>query len=428
MDGFVDKSELLDEIQQMTIKEGDVLELYVVALSEDEIKLSRAIAGIGGLHMLKEAHAQAVPVEGKILETCKGGFLVEILERRAFCPISQVDSAHVENPADYVGGTFHFLITKVEDNGKNIVVSRRILLAREQEKARKQFYETLRIGMIMEGTVTRVMPYGAFVELAAGVEGMVHISELSWSRTATPAALVGARDRVTVKVIGIEPNAKPGQFKISLSMKQTSEDPWNRADTYLHIGDKLHGKVTRCAKFGVFVEVAPGIEGLVHISEMSYTKRVVKPDEIVSVGDTVAVMVREIDLPNRRVSLSIRDAEGDPWIDVASKYAVGQALEGRLEKKEKFGYFISLEPGVTGLLPKSNIAKSLQPSLLEKHREGDLIAVVIEAINPEKRKITLTPGDTSAEPQWQTFSGDARSSMGALGEKLKQALAKEKEG
>jgi len=427
MDGFVERAELLDENQQMAIKEGDELELYVVALSENEIKLSKAIAGIGGLHMLKEAHAKAVPVEGKILETCKGGFQVEILERKAFCPISQVDIAHVENPSDYVGGTFNFLIIKLENNGKNIVVSRRVLLAREQEKTRKQFYETLSIGMIMEGTVTRVMPYGAFVELAAGVEGMVHISELSWSKAATPAALVGARDTVKVKVIGIEPNEKPGRLKISLSMKQISEDPWNHADTYLHAGDKLRGKVTRCAKFGAFVEVAPGIEGLVHISEMSYTKRVVKPDEIVSVGETVSVTVKEIDMQNRRLSLSIRDAEGDPWIDVANKYTIGQALEGRLEKKEKFGYFISLEPGITGLLPKSNIAKSLQPSLIEKRIEGDLIAVVIEAINPEKRKITLTPGDTTDEPQWQTFRGDSRSSMGALGEKLKQALTQKKD-
>lgn len=422
MDGFVEKAELLDEIQQMKIKEGDVLELYVVARGEDEIKLSKAMAGIGGLHMLKEAYTKAVPVEGKVLETCKGGFQVAILQRKAFCPISQVDIVHIENPSDYVGGTFHFILTKLEDNGKNIVVSRRVLLAREQEKAREQFYQTLSIGMILEGTVTRVMPYGAFVELSAGVEGMVHVSELSWSRASTPAALVAAGDTVKVKVIGVEPNEKPGQFKISLSMKQTSEDPWNHADAFLHVGDKLEGTVTRCAKFGAFVEVAPGIEGLVHISEMSYTRRVVKPEEIISVGETVSVMVKEIDMPQRRISLSMRDAEGDPWIGVASKYAVGQALEGRLEKKEKFGYFISLEPGITGLLPKSNITKALQPSLIEKRSEGDLIPVVIEAIHPEQRKITLSPGDAADERQWQSFGRDTKSSMGSLGEKLQQAL------
>jgi small subunit ribosomal protein S1 len=426
IDGAVDKAELLDKNGQLALQEGDILELYVVALSEEEIKLSKALSGIGGLHMLKEAYEKAAPVEGKILETCKGGLRVEVLQRKAFCPISQVDLNFVEDPADYVAKTFDFLITTFEENGKNIVVSRRALLAREQEKARKAFYETLSVGNVMNGTVTRIMPFGAFVKLSEGVEGMVHVSELSWSKTATPETMVTAADTVQVKVIRIEPDKKPGLLKIGLSMKQLLEDPWERAGENFHEGQKILGTVTRCTNFGVFVEVAAGIEGLVHISEMSYKKRVLKPEDEVSIGETVSVLIKEVDLEKRRLSLSIRDAEGDPWVDVSEKYTAGQALEGILEKKEKFGYFITLEPGITGLLPKSNIRRLSEPAVVEKLKEGDLIPVLIENINPGERKITLAPGNTADEQNWQTFADRSKSSMGSLGEKLQHALSKKK--
>ena len=426
IDGAVDKAELLDKDGQLALQEGDILELYVVAFSDEEIKLSKAVSGIGGFHMLKEAYEKAVPVEGKILETCKGGLRVEILQRKAFCPISQLGLDYVEDPADYVGKTFEFLIITLEENGKNIVVSRRALLAREQEKTRKAFYETLGVGNVMNGTVTRIMPFGAFVKLAEGVEGMVHVSELSWSRTANSETMVKVADTVQVKVISIEPDKKPGLLKIGLSMKQLIEDPWERAGENFQEGQKTLGTVTRCTNFGVFVEVAAGIEGLVHISEMSYRKRVLKPEDEVSIGETVSVLIKEVDLEKRRLSLSIRDAEGDPWVDVSEKYTAGQALEGILEKKEKFGYFITLEPGITGLLPKSNIRRLSEPAVVEKLKEGDLIPVLIENINPGERKITLAPGNAADEQNWQTFSDSSNSSMGSLGEKLQYALSKKK--
>jgi len=426
IDGVVDKSELLDENGEITLTEGDMLELYVVALSDEEIKLSKALSGIGGLNMLKEAYEKAAPVEGRISETCKGGVRVDVLQRKAFCPVSQIDINYVENPSDYVGQTFNFLITTFEENGRNIVLSRRALLAREQEKARKEFYQTLNIGTTMDGTVTRIMPYGAFVQLSLGVEGMVHISEMNWSKSAKPESLVNVADTVRVKVIGMEPDQKPGLLKISLSMKQLTDDPWNSAGEQFHEGDKIQGTVTRCANFGAFVEVAPGIEGLVHISEMSYEKRVLKPEDVVTSGETVSVMIKEVDLEKRRLALSIRDAEGDPWIDIAEKYTIGQAVRGILEKKEKFGYFINLEPGITGLLPKSYLNKADKPAELEKLKEGDAIAIIIEAIKQGERKITLTPADMATEQNWQSFSDNSDTSLGALGEKLQRALDKKK--
>ena len=427
IDGIVDKAELLDDDQQLTLAEGDELELYVVALSDEEIKLSKAVSGIGGLNMLQEAHERQIPVEGKVMETCKGGFQVELLQRKAFCPISQMDISYIEEGSEYVGQTFTFLILQFEERGRNIVVSRRALLARQQEKVRKKFYETLSVDSVMDGTVSRIMPYGAFVHLADGVEGMVHISELCWSKTAAPESVAAVGDTVRVKVIGIEPGSNPGILKIALSMKQLTEDPWLRVDENFHEGDKLRGVVTRLAHFGAFVEVAPGIEGLVHISEMSYKKRVMKPEDVVTPGQAVSVMVKQVDADKRRLSLSMRDAEGDPWIDVAEKYSVGQALEGRLEKKEKFGYFVNLEPGVTGLLPKSNLARLQGAPQIEKLKSGDAIPVIIEAVNVPERRITLAPGNTADERNWQTFSGGSRSSLGSLGEKLQNALDRKKD-
>ncbi len=426
IDGVVDKAELIDKEQNLEIEEGDVLELYVVRLSDDEIRLSKAVSGIGGFQMLKEAYEKAVQVEGKITETCKGGFRVEILQRRAFCPISQVDLNYVEDASEFVGKTLNFIITTFEANGKNIVLSRRVLLEQEQEKSRKAFYETLSVDSLLEGQVTRVMPYGIFVKLSDGVEGMVHVSELGWSKAANPEEVAAVGDHVRVKVIGIEPDKKPGQLKISLSIKQLTEDPWNSVDQRFQVGAKIPGKVIRCANFGAFVEVAPGIEGLVHISEMSYTQRILKPEDVVSAGETVSVMIKDIDPEKRRLSLSIRDAAGDPWIGISEKYSIGQSLEGVLEKKEKFGFFINLEPGITGLLPKSNIGRSGSASELHKLKAGDPIPVVIEAINPAERKMTLAPANTKDEQNWQQFAGVTGSSMGSLGEKLQQAMSRKK--
>ena len=426
IDGAVDMAELTDKSGELLLKEGDEVELFIVALSEDEIKLSKAISGIGGLYMLREAHAKAVPVEGRVLETCKGGFRVEILQRRAFCPISQMDVEYVENPADYVGTTHQFLITQFEENGKNIVVSRRTLLAQKLAAARKQFYDSASVGDILNGKITRLMQYGAFVEISPGVEGMVHISELSWSKLKHPDELVSIGDNLQVKIIGLEPAENSDQIKVGLSAKQLLEDPWLSAGEHFQEGHKVQGKVTRCAPFGAFVEIAPGIEGLVHISEMSYLRRITKPEEIVSEGETVSVMIKEIDLHKRRISLSIRDAEGDPWLEVPDKFKVGQTAEGTIEKKESFGYFINLSPGVTGLLPKSNFKRSSEPGSLEKLREGDRLPVLVEMVNDKERKITLAPGDAAHEEDWQKYSGDAGNALGDLGEKLQQALASKK--
>lgn len=427
IDGVVEKAELLDENGELPFSTGDVIELYVVAKTESEVRLSKALSGIGGIQHLQEAYQSRVPVEGKVNETCKGGFRIEILKQKAFCPISQIDIDYVETPEDFVGKVFEFLITQFEENGRNIVVSRKKLLARELEKNRAVFYESLKTGDTYTGKIARILPFGVFVKLAPGVDGLVHISELSWTRVEEPEELVAVGDTLTVRVIKVEESDKKGLKKIGLSAKQALSDPWETVDSTFSVGSRVTGKVTRCMKFGAFVAIAPGIEGLVHISEMSYTKRVLHPEDEVSRGQTVSVMIKDIDPENRRISLSLKDAEGDPWLEVEERFKAGSLVEGTVEKKEGFGLFINLAPGITGLMPKSKISQSENPAKIETCKSGDTLKVLIEKVNPAERKITLAPADAAQTGDWKNYSRQVdNKSMGTLAEKLQQALSLKK--
>jgi small subunit ribosomal protein S1 len=339
-DGVVEKAELLEEKGDMPFKVGDTLELYVVSRGDNEIRLSRAISRAGGPGLLNDAFEKGIPIEGKVKGIQKGGFNVELMHRRAFCPLGQIDLQFVENPEAYVGNTYRFIITQFEEDGRNLVVSRRELLNRELEAEGERFLQDIAVGAEYDGKVRRIVPYGAFVELFPGIEGMVHISELSWSRVERPEEVLTVGEVVRVKIICIERGDGLGEIRITLSLKRITADPWDTVGEVFRAGDKATGKVTRCAEFGAFVEIAPGIEGLVHISEMSYTKRVLRPEDIVKVGEVIPVVVKEID--------------------------------------------------------------------------------------PEKRKITLAPGDPGAEEQWRSFAGDSGKSLGSLGERLQEALKSKK--
>ncbi len=425
-DGIVEREELVDEEGDLPYKIGDVLELYVTSNKGQEIKLSRALSGVGGLELLQDAYENGVPVEGKVKAPCKGGFQIEVMKRRAFCPISQMDLRYIENGDDYTGETYPFLITQFEYDGKNIVVSRRKLLEQEEKKNHDAFLKELREGDVLEGRVTKLMPYGAFVELIPGLQGMVHLSELSWSRVEKADQVLNPHDSVMVKVIGISKGEKGGHPKIALSVKQVSGDPWETVEQQFQPGQEVTGTVKRCVKFGVFVEVAPGIEGLVHISEMSYRTRVLKPEDLVKPGQVVGVKIKDIDAKARRISLSMKDIEGDPWLGLEERYHVGQTLSGRIEKHEDFGIFVSLEPGVTGLLPKNHLERSPDAQAISRIREGDTLSVTIRAINGKDRKITLAPGAAGEETDWQSFA-DEGEAMGSLAAKLKEALDAKKE-
>ena len=426
-DGVVEKIELLDEKGEFLYKIGDKVNLYVVSLSESEIILSKALSGAGKATMLDDASRSGTPVEGKVTGVIKGGFNVDIMGKRAFCPVSQMDVKYVENQEEYVGQAHHFLITRFEEGGRNIVVSRRDLLNQEIKEKLKAYFEKVKQGDIVQGIVTRLMSYGAFVELIPGVEGMVHISEMSWSRIEKPEEVLQPGDMVSVKVLKIETSGKADTFKISLSMKQISSNPWDSMEGTFNTGDQVSGKVVRLTSFGAFVEIVPGVDGLVHISEMSHTRRVLKPDDVVQVGDMVQVVIKSIDMDSKRISLSIKDALGDPWTGASAKYGLGLIVEGHLEKKEKFGLFINLEPGVTGLMPSSNISNAAKASDFEKLKPGDSVQVMIQEVDEEKRRITLTSPDQKEGDDWKQFVSSKKTTPDGTMESLfLEAMKKKK--
>ncbi len=426
-DGVVDKAELLDKNGELPYAVGDALTLYVVSMNESEVTLSTALSGAGTDSMLEEASYSRTPVEGKVSGTIKGGFSVSVMGKRAFCPVSQIDIKYVEDTEEYVGNTFNFIITRFEEGGRNIVVSRRDLLNMENKEKQDEFFKDVTEGDILRGSVTKLMPYGAFIELVPGVEGMAHISELSWSRVEKPEEAVKQGETVTVKLLKIEAKEGSDLPKISLSIKQAqSEDPWDSQAADLSAGDQITGKVVRLAPFGAFVEIAPGMDGLVHLSEMSHIKRIVKADDVVTLGEMIQVVVKDIDIQKRRISLSIKDAHGDPWTGVADKYQPGTIVETTMEKREQFGIFLTLEPGVTGLLPASLMAKAAKTSDYESLKPGDKVSVMVESADEDKRRISLAPPELKDSDDWKKFAAPKKESMGDMGSLLMEALKKKK--
>lgn len=430
-DGVVDRMDLINEDGELTVVVGDTLTLYVVSADESEVVLSRKMSGAGSFEVLFDAFTNGTPVEGKVNEQIKGGFSVTLMGNRAFCPVSQIDTAFVENGEEYIGKSFTFLVTRIEGNGKNIVISRRKILEEELQEVRAAYLEGLSEGDTVEAKVIKLMPYGAFMELHAGVEGMAHISELSWSRVQSCDEAVKVGDLLPVKVLKIETEPVKKTFRIALSVKQASQDPWELVGDTIHVGEQFSGKVVRIAPFGAFVEVAPGTEGLVHISEMSYTKRILKPEDAVSEGETVQVVVKAIDLEKKRLSLSIRDAHGDPWQGATLKYPVGSKVTGSVEKKESYGIFVKLEPGVTALLPKSKLAEAANASALGSKKPGESIELLVEAVDEEKRRITLVSTEAAdGASNWKGYTATPKaasgSSMGTMGDLLKAAMNKKK--
>lgn len=325
VDGAIERKDILDANGELTAQVGDTVEAWIVSVSAHEIRLSRSMSG-SGVGVLEDARDAAVPVEGRVIAVCKGGYTVDVLGRQAFCPGSQMDMAAQAAPDAVVGQTLLFLVTRVENRGRNVVVSRRALLERERRETLEKLLATLKEGDTVEGRITRLAPFGAFMELAPSVEGMIHISELAWSRISQADEAVTPGDSIRAKILSITQDAR-GNTRIALSRKQAEGDPWLAAEGRLVVGEIVQGKVTRLAPFGAFIEILPGVEGLAHVSELSWTKRVHKPEDVVSVGEIVAVKVKDLSLERRRLSLSLRDAEGDANTGADSAPAhTGQAL------------------------------------------------------------------------------------------------------
>ncbi|MDL2267109.1 30S ribosomal protein S1 [Desulfovibrio sp. OttesenSCG-928-G15] len=431
VDGIVDREELETD-GELPFAVGDMVDLYVVTATAQEVKLSKILRGAGSISALEEAKDAGLPVEGKVTGLIKGGYAVDIMKRRAFCPLSQIDLRPLDDPESPVGKTYAFMITRLEKGGRNIVVSRRSVLEREQAENRDALLAEMNEGEVREGTITRLAPFGAFVELAPGVEGLVHLSELSWARIGQADEAVSPGDKVRVKVLSIAKEEKG--VRISLSCRQVTDDPWKNVAERLHAGDVTEGKVVRNAPFGSFVEVLPGVEGLIHISELSYEKRIMKPDEVVTPGDVVSVKIKELDADKRRISLSLRDVAGNPWDTVGDMFAVGQDVTGTVEKRAPFGLFITLAPGITGLMPNGVIQASPSKKTLERLSSGEAVAVRITQVDATAKRISLAPAGEEAsdaaavEKDWKKHAPKPAPapSMGALGLAMQKAMDKRK--
>lgn len=420
-EGIVDKDELPGDAAV-----GDKVTAYVTEISPQGVKLSRSMSG-AGIAPFEDALASGIPMLGKVREACKGGYHVDISGKTAFCPGSQMERPPSGNQDDVLGKEMLFLVTRVENQGRNIVVSRRALLERERGENLAEFMESHKVGDTIEGKVTRLAPFGAFVEVAPGVEGMVHVSELSWSRVERPDEAVSIGDALRAKIIELGKDDK-GKVRIALSVKQGEGDPWNEVEEKFNVGDVVNGKVRRLAPFGAFIEIAPGIEGLVHLSEMSWTRRVNKAGDVVEPGETVPVKIREINVPGRRISLSMKDAEGDPWLEAAGLFAPGAIVEGVVESRTPHGIFVTLKEGITGLLPASALKNA--PASFKNAATGDRLELIIQNLDTAARRISLLPKgkEESAGTQDDSWRKHVEKkpveSMGTLAEALQKAMQK----
>lgn len=419
-DGVMDRAEILDAEGNETVGPGDTVEAFIVALSPQGPRLSRSMTG-SGVAALEEARDARIPVEGRVRGACKGGYQISLMGKTAFCPGSQMEL--LAQGDDPVGREMRFLVTKVENHGRNIVVSRRALIEMEKRENLDKLLASLNIDDTVDGKVSRLAPFGAFVELAPSVEGLVHISELSWSRLQSADEAVSVGDVVRVKVTGIDKDDR-GQTRIGLSIRKAQGDPWKDIAERFAPGDTVDGKVCRLAPFGAFVEIAPGLEGLAHISEFSWEKRIVKPDDFLAVGDHVNVKIREIIPESRRISLSIRDAQGDPWQDMDEKFVPGALVAGTVESNGPHGLFVTIAPGITGLMPRSALAGKLA-----KLGPGDTVDARIRAIDRDARRISLAAvedgeKEAPAEKDWRQHVKTPPAGESIMAMALQKAMAK----
>ena len=381
-EGTAETHEFKDENGTLTIQEGDEVELRVASV-KGGIHLSKAIRARGAeaVEVLRDAFRNQLPVEGRVAGVNKGGFDVEISGLKSFCPISQMELRYCERPEEHVGARYQFRIIELKERGRNIIVSRRVLLQEEHEKKLQETLASLKPDLELEGQVTKLADFGAFVDIG-GVEGMVHVSEISRSRIGHPSEVLKTGQTVRVRILRIEPGKK-GRQKISLSMKVLEPDAWDQGLPFQE-GDVVPGKVTRLADFGAFVEVAPGLDGLVHRSEISYEK-VAHPSRVLNAGDPVQVRVLKIDQPNRKISLSIKDAmvfEQAEGAEGEVRLEIGQVLKGIVEDQKSYGLFVRLPQlgmRVRGLLPLEELLESDRADVKRKLPPGNEVRVEIIA-------------------------------------------------
>ncbi|MEM8918098.1 MAG: 30S ribosomal protein S1 [Pseudomonadota bacterium] len=374
--------------QKAELNVGDEVEVYVDRIENvnGEAMLSRDRARReASWDKLEKEYDEGNRVEGIIFGRVKGGFTVDLDGAVAFLPGSQVDVRPVRDVTPLMDIKQPFQILKMDRKRGNIVVSRRAILEETRAEQRSGLIESLAEGQVTEGVVKNITDYGAFVDLG-GIDGLLHVTDLSYKRVNHPNEMINIGDTLKVQIIKINKDTQ----RISLGMKQLESDPWDTASEKYAVGTKLTGSVTNITEYGAFVELEPGIEGLVHVSEMSWTKKNVHPGKIVSTSQEVDVLVLEVDTDKRRISLGLKQAQSNPWTDFADKHPVGSTVEGEVKNATEFGLFVGLEGDVDGMVHMSDIAWGISgEDALNLHHKGEQVKAVVLDIDVEKERISL---------------------------------------
>jgi small subunit ribosomal protein S1 len=405
-EGMAPIAEILDHEGNPKFKAGDEIDVMRDKGETEEgyINLSHVKAQrLRSWDEIERAYNEKKPIKGVVVERIKGGLTIDIQGARAFLPGSQVDLRPIRNLDGMKGQTMEVAIIKLNKKRGNIVVSRKQLLEEEQNEKRGKTLEHLEEGSVLTGIVKNLTEYGAFVDMG-GLDGLLHITDMSWGRLTHPRDLVNVGDQIQVKVLKYDKDKQ----RVSLGFKQLTPDPWLDAEHRYPVGAHVHGRVISVTDYGAFVELEQGIEGLVHVSEMTWSKRMKHPSKLVNVNDEVDCVVLSVNPTERRISLGMRQLASNPWDTLHDKYPVGATVEGRVRNLTEFGAFIEIEDGIDGLVHVSNLSWTTRvkhPS--EVLKKGDKVKAVILAIEPDKRRLSL--GVKQMQPDvWDSFFAQHR--------------------
>jgi len=400
-EGMLPLAEVLDHDGKPKVQPGDEIDVMREKGETEEgyINLSHQRAQrLRAWDEIERAYNDKKPIAAVVVDRIKGGLTVDILGARAFLPGSQVDLRPVRNLDGMKGHTLEVAVIKLNKKRGNIVVSRKQILEEEQNSKKSKTLEHLEEGAVLTGVVKNLTEYGAFVDMG-GIDGLLHITDMSWGRLTHPRDLVNVGDQIQVKVLKFDKEKQ----RVSLGFKQLTPDPWLDASHRYPVGAHVKGRVISVTDYGAFVELEQGIEGLVHVSEMTWSKRMKHPSKLVNVGDQVECVVLNVNPQERRISLGMRQLAANPWDTLYQKYPVGASVEGRVRNLTDFGAFIEIEDGIDGLVHVSNLSwtkRVKHPS--EVLKKGDRVKAVVLAIEPDKRRLSL--GVKQLQPDiWETF-------------------------
>ncbi|MHB1616002.1 MAG: 30S ribosomal protein S1 [Metallibacterium sp.] len=409
-EGIIPIEEFRDDDGQIRIQIGDEVKVALDAIENGtgETKLSREKAKRSMVwDDLEDAFTNNTAITGRITGKVKGGFTVDIKDVRAFLPGSLVDVRPVRDPVYLEGKDLEFKLIKLDRKRNNVVVSRRAVVESEFSVEREQLMERLQEGAVLKGVVKNLTDYGAFVDLG-GIDGLLHITDMAWKRVRHPSEVVNVGDELEVRVLKFDRERN----RVSLGLKQLGDDPWVNIARRYPVNARLFGKVSNVTDYGCFVEIEPGVEGLVHVSEMDWTNKNVNPAKVVQVGDECEVLVLDVDEERRRISLGIKQTRANPWETFAAIHRKGDRVNGAIKSITDFGIFIGLDGGIDGLVHLSDISwNSTGEELVRNFKKGDEIEAVVLAVDPERERISLGVKQMEQDPFGQFMAGHPRGSI-----------------